>query len=437
MSFATIETLPIARSLAQIADQEDDLAEVYLERVEEVVVADDRWAPGVIVRREEGFAVRLVREGATWLATRDGFDGDRFETALRQAARALPTASYTIPQLEVAPATEPVDAPEVVEFESRVRGAVSRHHVAFPMRIDARRHRREVRIVGTKLVSDSETEIFYSCRVALPWGGHGSILTTLDQAAADRLAASLVATFRGSKVSPIECGIQPVVLGPAATAVFLHEAVAHALETDTLALGGRPEAAIGVQLGSEELNVLDDPGGAPPGVSRKTDDEGTPVVRRWLLFAGQVRQPLADLLAACSSDRLTPGAGRRSNRHLPPAPRSTHLELLTGAHTMPELLALAEGGLYLPEASSGSLDPRSGEFRLRMPYGHRIRSGEIGGPVGPLILSGRVAELLEAVAGVGAESEVAGAGWCAKGGQRMPVWATTPALALNGVEVSR
>ncbi len=437
MSFPSIETLPIARSLAQIADRGGDLAEVYLERIEEVGVADDRWTPGLVVRREQGFAVRLVRGGDTWLAARDGFDGDCFAAALRQAARALPPASYTIPRLRIPPAAEPISAPEVLEFDSLVRRSVREYHVAFPLRIEARRHRRELQIVGTRLVPESESELYYSCRLETPWGASGSVLTELDRRAADRLAASLVAAFRGSKAAPVETGVRPVVLGPAAAAVFLHEAVAHALETDTLALEGHPEAAIGIRLGSDELNVLDDPGGAPPRVRRATDDEGMPVVRRWLLFAGEVKEPLADLLAARGSDRLTPGAGRRSNRHFPPVPRSTHLELLAGPHASSELLALADGGLYLPEAARGTLDPHTGEFRLRMPYGHRIESGRIGQPVGPLVLCGRVAELLEAVAGVGAEPEVAGAGWCAKGGQRLPVWATTPALALAGVRVSR
>ncbi len=437
MSFSSIETLPIARSLAQIADRRDDLAEVYLERIEEVVVADDRWTPGVAVRREQGFAVRLVRGGATWLAARDGFDGERFAGALRQAARALPSASYSIPRLRIPPAGGPVSAPEVIEFDSLLRRSLRAHHVAFPLRVEARRHRRELQIVGTTLVPESESELYYSCRLETPWGVSGSVLTELDRAAAERLAASLVAAFRGSKAPAAPGGAQPVVLGPAAAAVFLHEAVAHALETDTLALEGRPEAAIGIRLGSSDLNVLDDPAGAPPGVRRRTDDEGMPVVRRWLLFAGEVRQPLADQLAARGSERLIPGAGRRSNRYFPPVPRSTHLELAAGAHAAPELLALADGGLYLPEATAGTLDPHTGEFRLRLPYGHRIRGGKIGDPVGPLVLSGRVAELLEAVSGVGAEAELAGAGWCAKGGQRLAVWATTPAVALRAVQVSR
>lgn len=432
MSFAALETLPIARSLAQIADREDDVADVYLERLEEVGAVDDG---ALVVRREEGFAVRLMRDGRTWLAARDGFDGEAFARALRQAGRAQPLASYTVPRLELPPVREPVSAPEVAGFAGLVRRALQERLVAFPFEVETRRHARELQIVGTRLVPDSEREHFYSCRVRLPWGNYGRLLAELDEGAAGEVADSLVASFRGHRAAPPEAGLFSVVLGPAAAAVFMHEAVAHALETDTLALGGAPEAAIGIQLGSAELNVLDDPSGAPDSVRRTTDDEGMPVVRRWLLHQGRVRQPLADLFAARASSDLTPGAGRRPNRFSPPVPRSTHLELLAGPHSDGDLLELCEGGLYLPEAGRGSLDPHTGVFRLCFPGGQRIRSGRSAEAVGPVEVRGRVADFLGAVVGVGAESRAAGAGWCAKGGQRVPVWATSPAVALENVEV--
>ncbi len=57
--------------------------------------------------------------------------------------------------------------------------------------------------------------------------------------------------------------------------------------------------------------------------------------------------------------------------------------------------------------------------------------------MGAFTIEGMVADLLSAVAGVGAEAVETGAGWCAKGRQRVPVWATTPALRLAEVEVGR
>jgi hypothetical protein len=52
------------------------------------------------------------------------------------------------------------------------------------------------------------------------------------------------------------------------------------------------------------------------------------------------------------------------------------------------------------------------------------------------VLRGRVADLLTRVVAVGSQAKPAGAGWCAKGGQKLPVWATAPALRLEDVEVA-
>jgi len=307
--------------------------------------------------------------------------------------------------------------------------------VGFPLRLAVRRHRRALQVVGPRLVPEPQAETFYSCSAELPRGRWGALFPELDAAAARTVADACVALFRARQAPPPPAGRPVAVLAPGAVAVLLHEAVAHALEADTLALGGNPEAALGVALAAPFLDVLDDPAAAPPGVRRTVDDEGSPVCRRWLLRAGVVEQPLADAGWSRRSPAFVPGAGRRGSRHLPPGPRSTHLELLAGQTTEADLCAEAEGGLYFEEASRGALDPLSGEFFLAFPFARRIRQGAPAEPVGPCRLRGRVADLLTRVTAVGSERRAAGAGWCAKGGQKLPVWATAPALRLEGVEV--
>jgi TldD protein len=130
-----------------------------------------------------------------------------------------------------------------------------------------------------------------------------------------------------------------------------------------------------------------------------------------------------------------PGAARRGHRHRSPAPRSTHLELLPGDSSLDELLAAGDRGLYFPEVSSGRLDPLSGRFIIILPYGHRIEGGVLGELVGSCRMSGTVSSLLGEINSVGRELESAGAGWCAKNGLKLPVWATTPAIAIGSVEV--
>jgi predicted Zn-dependent protease len=434
MPFSELDTAAIARTLSQIADAPDDVVDAFFERREETEAAPEGEPPGLRVRWEEGFAVRLVREGRTWLSSRDGIDGRAFSEAVRQVARALPSAPYPEPRLRVA-GLDVAAAPEIFDFPAAVTRAVRARHVGFPLRISVRRHRRWVQVVGPRLVPGPERENLYSLAVESSWWRHGTLLAKLDAAAAEATAEAVVSLFRSRHAAPPEPSRGAAVLGPEAVAVLLHEAVAHALEADTLAQGGHPEAAAGVEMAAPGLDVLDDPGAAPEGLRRTTDDEGSPVVRRWLVRGGVVEQPLADLLWAQRSPALMPGAGRRGTRHLPPGPRSSHLEILPGEASFDDLLAGAEGGLFLPAASRGTLDPLTGEFSLHLPLARRVRRGALGEAVGPCVLRGRVAELLSKVAAVGNESRTAGAGWCAKGGQKVPVWATAPPLLLEEVEI--
>lgn len=435
VAFSLLDCTAVARSLGQIADREDDLADAFFERLEEIELPPDGEPPGMRVRREEGFAVRLLRDGRTWLSAHDRIDSAEWARALRLVARARPVASYPDPPLEAGPWEPLAGVRELAVFPAAVSRAIRARHAAFPFRLRVRRHRRWVRVVDSRVATEPQSESFFSCAADLPWGRFGAVLPALDEAASERVAAGLTSLFRARGAAPPESGETVVVLGPAAAAVLLHEAVAHALETDTLILCGRPESAPGVVLGGEEIHVLDDPASLPEGVRRTVDDEGVAAVRRWLVREGRVDQPLADRFAARRSAMLTPGAARRGSRHLPPVPRSTHLELLPGDQPAADLLADAAGGLYLPEAARGILDPLSGDFRLEIPCARRIREGRPAEFVGPCRLRGRVADLLRSIRGIGEEAELAGAGWCAKGGVKLPVWSTAPAIRLEGVEI--
>ncbi len=435
MPWSKLDAAAVARALSQVAEQPEDVVDAFFERREEVELPPEEAGPGPRLWREEGFAVRLLRERRTWLASRDGIGEAAFAEALRQVARALPSVTYPEPGLALAPAGA-AELRELLEFPAAVARAVRAHHVGFAVRLTVRRHRRWVLVVGPRLSGEPQHETCYSCTFESEWGSDGALLPRLDAAAAEQVAAAAVALFRARHAAPPPALRGVVVLAPAAVAVLLHEAVAHALEADVLARGGRPAAAVGVNLGAPCLSVLDDPGAAPPEARRGTDDEGMPVCRRWLLRQGVVEQPLADVAWSRLAPELVPGAGRRGSRHLPPGPRSSHLELLAGESGETDLLAQAGGGLYLPAVSRGALDPLSGELTLRLPHARRIRQGALAEPVGPCTLRGQVADLLARAAAVGREAVPAGAGWCAKGGQRLPVWATAPPLRLEGAEVT-
>jgi predicted Zn-dependent protease len=436
MAFPGLEPAAVARSLGLIAGEADEPSEVYFERRVEIELPSRDGTVGLRVRREEGVAARIGREGRAWIASRDGLSGRHLAEALRQAARAWPPAAPE-PWLEVGPS--PVVPPwqSVAEFPGRLERELRRRLAAFPLRLTVRWHRLDVQVVGPRMVPPAEREELFSLDAELPWGRCGELTTRLDDARADAFARRLVARFKAREAPPPAAGRTRLWLAPAACAVALHETVAHALEADVLAAGGRPEAAIGLDFGAPALDVLDDPAAAPAGVERGTDDEGVPVVRRWLLRGGRVEQPLADLGAARRWPGLLPGSGFRGGRHGRPRPRTHHLELLPGSAGDGALAAAAEGGLWVGEVTSGALDPASGRFVLDIPSARRVaRGSEPGEAVGGFRVAGRVAELLANVVAVGALVETAGAGWCAKGGERRAVWATVPAIVVDGLEVT-
>jgi len=431
VSFAGLESRAVSRSLAQIAEGPEDRVEAYFERSEEVELPTGDAPLSRRARREDGFAVRLSRGERSWIASRDELSKDAFVSAVRQAARTVPQAIYSPPNFELeAFGSEPLEALE--SFPQRVEETIRQLDAAFAVRMRLRRHRRETLVVGSQFAADPQSEMYYSTEVVLPWGRYGALLHELSESECSAVARSLVGIFRSRRADAVEEGEQAIVLGPAATAVVLHEAVAHTLEADTLGLTGRPEAAVGLELADHSLSVLDDPSSAPASVARSFDDEGNPVVRRWLLRNGCVDQPLADAMFALESPALLAGAARRADRHSVPGPRSMHLELLPGEAEDSELLSDA---VFFEQVERGRLDPRSGWFEVVFPWGRRARSGKLGSYVGRARLRARVTDLLGSVVGIGATPASAGAGWCAKGGQRLPVWATAPSIRLEGLRV--
>lgn len=434
MVFDGIDTGATCRALAAILQQPGDDAELYLERLG---VDEVRLAGGGLEsesRSEEGFAVRFLRGAGSWFACGDAFWPGVIDEAIRMAARVHPRTPRPLPAF-VPPPAPPRDldpliaAVETLGAELGIRG-----------RVQLRRHERSSRVLGAQLAGPEQRERFLSLAIEVD-GARFSQLFAPEEAG-ELVARSLGQIDQrrrlGDATALADPGPVRVVLAPEAAAVVLHEAVGHALETDILAIGGRPDSAVGIRLGTEILNVLDDPGAAPSSVRRSVDDEGVAVVRRWLLRQGVVESPLADRRGAFGSERLIAGAARRATRFDRPGPRSTFLEVPAGGSSFEDLLGLVGEGVLVSHVDRGSLDPTNGRFVLDLPGCRRIRSGTPAEMLGPCRLVGQVAGLLAATAGIGREPQLAGAGWCAKDGQLLGVWARTPAIAfVGGLEVAR
>jgi len=441
MPFSSLEVAPIARTLAQLIEHQEDICDLYLEHLEQIELPTAP-VPGLIVRQEIGLSVRLIQGSACWLGGRDQISSEAFQDTLRKVVRRMPRLPFPHLDLSFKAPQKPENAADLSEFALLLENKLRRNQSLPLPRARVVRHQRSLKVVSPSHATGVESEHFYSVQLDTERleGGTGlrsraHLLTRLDDEAADLVCTSFAhsvaarnAVFPGSFRGAC-------VLGPDAVAVLLHESIAHALEADILALGGEPEAAIGVSVGSSLLHVFDDPTSAPEGVRRTWDDEGAPTLRRYLVRGGVVEQPISDRLWARKCDYLLPGSGRRGDRYDAVGPRSYHLELVPGEASLAELFEAAEGGIFLAEAEGGHLDPLSGEFELRFPWGQRIVGGVPAHYVGRCRLRGRIAAILDRVSALGKDAVSAGSGWCAKGGSKMPVWATAPPLLLGEVEL--
>lgn len=443
MSFLHFDPTRAAHLLARIAPDPDTRADALFERLSERRALWTRDEAGytdvrrTVERREQGIAVRLQSGERSWLESRDRCDTESFSDALRRTARSLPT--LPLPELELR--TEPWAEDEVLLDSSpqAIEEALRARRVSFPYRIELTHHRRELLIVGPHVAPEPQAESYLSYRAELAPSSHSSGPTVIgglvpqsedwQEQLAEQVARQLSIRFRSRDGAAPNAGWSPLVLGPEAVAVLLHEAVAHALEVDLLSRSGPVTAAIGHALAPESIDLLDDPGAAPQAVRRTHDDEGTPTIRRWLLRNGRVAQPLGDQRGALRHE-VDPGAGRRATRHDLPDPRSTCLHLLAGDGRLVDALSEAPG-IYVDQVDAGALQPLTGAVRLEVGCGRAFHGGELTDRLGPFVVEGHLANLLESISYVGADAVDCGAGWCAKNGQRLPVWANVPFLRLE------
>lgn len=424
-----------ADALSRLAGHGDQHFEAFFERLESVELLPGSTPNRVRLRKEQGLGVRKIENGRSRLAAADAISGPAFAACCDQVAGNARSIGSAPPRIRTG-SWPALRLAELERAESRLTRAVRRRRVGFPMEIIARRHRRQVQVIRSRIAAAAQFEEYFSLQVTTPWGVWGGLLPSLANEDLDPVAIRLVDRLRSRGLPPHRQGPGVIVLGPNAAAVLLHEVVAHALEADTLGLSGAPDKVVGLKLGGPELDVVDDPLTAPLACKRSIDDEGTAVISRWLLRRGRVRQPLADLAWVERYPAMIPGAARRASRHRLPGPRTTHLELLPGATPERGLFAEAAGGLYIGEFDRGSLDPLDGSCVLRAPCGRRIGAS---GPVdhtGPVEIRSRAVDLLAAVTAVADRPLAGGAGWCAKDGALMPVWARCPSIRLEGLEVA-
>lgn len=230
-----------------------------------------------------------------------------------------------------------------------------------------------------------------------------------------------------------EAGVQTVVLGPAESAVLLHEAVGHGLEADfNYKKLSNYSGRVGQKVASDQCTVVDE--GLFPNMrgTINIDDEGNTPQSTTLIENGILRGYMNDRISAKQLGVKSSGNGRRQAYNHPPMPRMTNTYLRPGKYSADEILKSVKDGVYAQGFTGGQVDITKGDFTFSCSECYKIEDGKITVPLKGVTLVGNGPDVMTKVTMVGNDLKFTDGGWtCGKNGQMVPV-----GMGISTVKVS-
>jgi TldD protein len=240
--------------------------------------------------------------------------------------------------------------------------------------------------ISATAIGDGETQRRSYPSYRGQYGTRGwELVTELDLTAH---AARIADEARALLTAP-ECpsGTTTLILGGEQLALQIHESVGHAIELDRIlgweaAFAGTSWlelARLGsLHYGSPLMNITIDP--TIPGAlgSFGYDDEGTPAAPRDAVREGTWVGVLAGRDSARVAGLDYAGSVRADGWARLPMVRMTNVGLEPGPHTLDEIIATTDDGIYMDMNRSWSIDDKRLNFQFGCEVGWEVRNGKLG-----------------------------------------------------------
>lgn len=217
------------------------------------------------------------------------------------------------------------------------------------------------------------------------------------------------------KAKPVSAGVYNVILNPNMAGVFTHEAFGHFSEADLIEDNPsmREKMKIGVELGNEMLNIIDDPTIPNQLGFYKYDDEGVKARPTWLLKNGVLVGRLHSRRTAEEFGEPITGHCVAEDYRYAPIVRMGNIYIQPGNMSFEDLLEELKDGLYILDAKGGQT---SGEnFTFGAQYGYIVKNGKITEMIRDINISGNLYKTLNDIVGIGSDFALTEVGGCGKG----------------------
>lgn len=214
---------------------------------------------------------------------------------------------------------------------------------------------------------------------------------------------------------PVKAGTYKVLLNPDMTGVFTHEAFGHFSEADLIEHNEslREKMQLNEKIGSDEVDIIDDPTIKNQLGYYKYDDEGVPARPCILMKNGVLLKRLHGRRTAFAFDEPVTGHCIAEDYKYPPIVRMGNIFIKPREVPFQDLLNLVGNGLYVLDAKGGQT---SGEnFTFGAQYAYLIENGRLGPMVRDLNIIGNLFSTLKNIVAVGDDFELSEIGGCGKG----------------------
>lgn len=235
-----------------------------------------------------------------------------------------------------------------------------------------------------------------------------------------------------------------LVLGPEVVGIVSHESSGHPAEADRIlgreaAQAGEAyldEGSLGMRVGSEVVNVVEDPTLSHSFGYYPFDDEGVKARRRYLIREGRISEFLNNRETAHRLGVSSNASSRSMAYNREPIIRMANTFVESGDHSREELLGEVKRGIYIKNFMEWNIDDRRYNQRYVGLEAYRIEKGEITERVRNPVLEITTVGLWCSVDAVGKVVDFS-AGYCGKGDpmQGAPVWMGGPHVRLRDISM--
>lgn len=235
-----------------------------------------------------------------------------------------------------------------------------------------------------------------------------------------------------------------VIVGPEISGIVAHESAGHPMEYDRIV--GREGALAGesfltgknypFKVGSEAVNVVDDPSFNGSFGYYAYDDEGVKSRKRYLYRNGNTDEFILNRESAAILEKEPNGGGRSSSWDMEPLARMSTTYIEPGEYTFEELFESVRRGIYIKSYTEWNID----DVRFNEKYvgkeAYIIQDGDLTGRVRRPVIETNTINFYSSIDAVGNDLRF-NAGMCGKGDpmQGVDVWMGGPHIRLRNIYI--